>query len=281
MESQIDILQAALRKFESKMDNQLIQQLKIGEQLGVHLVEVDKEFRQQLAKRDEEYEVQISKALQQLQEAEERFKNEISEKEEDCRAVISDKRTLESSVLQLTEKIKVISEQFEESCKAWELEKDGLFSQIVAAQNETQEIAKATLIAEQAWNVERENILSSYDKKNEDMSTLNQRVLLEKNELESQLNDSKARTRELLENFEDDRHLWGSEKKKLQANAAELQIKIDSMVTEKGLLCQENIALSNEVESLKSQLNENIAQMEDERVQNERVLHEGPCQHSF
>jgi len=99
MESQIDILQAALRKFESKMDNQLVQQVKIGEQLSVHLMEVDKEFRQQLAKIDDEYEVQISKALQQLQEAEERFKNEIYEKEEDCRVVISDKRTLESSVL--------------------------------------------------------------------------------------------------------------------------------------------------------------------------------------
>jgi chromosome segregation ATPase len=240
MESQIHILQAASTNFGSKMNNQFIQQVKIGEQLSDHLIEIDKEFRQEIAKRDEEYDAGISKAWQHLQEAEERFKREISEKEEYCRAVVSDKQTLETSVLQLTDKIKV---------------------------------------AEQAWNADKENLFSSlgstYEKKIEDMSALNQRVLLEKTELESQLNESKERTRVLLEKLEDDRHLWVSEKQNLRGNVAELQTKNFSMATERGFLYQKNTALRAEVESLKAQLNDNItriAQMQDERVQNERVL---------
>ena len=102
-----------------------------------------------------------------------------------------------------------------------------------------------------------------------------QKVLLEKMELECQLNDSKAMTRELLENFEDNGHLWETEKQNLQCNVAELQTKIDSMASERGVLCQKNIKLSREAESLKAQLNEykaRLAQMEDESVQNDRVL---------
>ena len=279
MESQIHILQAASTNFESKIDNQFIQEIKIGEQLSDRLMEIDKKFRQQLAKRDEEYKGGISKASQQLQEVEERFTREISEREKECRAVFSEKQTLESSVLQMTNKIKVISAEFNEARKAWEVEKDGLFLQIASARKENEAMAESRLIAEQAWNTDKENLLSSlrrtFEKKIEDMCALNQRALAEKIELESQLNESKERTGELVKKLEDDRHLWDSEMQELQGNAAEMQTKIDSMASEGALLCQKNIALSAEVESLKTQLNENIstiARIQEESVQNERVL---------
>jgi chromosome segregation ATPase len=210
--------------------------------------------------------VQNERVLQQ-------YRTENIEKEGYCRALVSDKRTLETRVLQLTDKSKVISAEFEAARKAWELDKDGLFSQVVAARKEAEEITKSCLITEQAWIADKENLLSSlsstYEKKIEDMSALNQRVLLEKTELESQLNESKERTRALLEKLEDERNFWVSEKQKLRGNVAELQTKIFSMATERGLLCQKNTALRAEAEYLKAQLNENIArvaQMQDERV---------------
>ena len=102
-----------------------------------------------------------------------------------------------------------------------------------------------------------------------------ERVLLENIKLESQLNDSKARTWKLLEKTEDDRHLWDSKKQILQCSVAELQTKIDSMANERGLLYEKNRELNTEAESLEGQLNEykaRLGQMEDERVQNKRAL---------
>jgi hypothetical protein len=98
--------------------------------------------------------------------------------------MVSDKQTLETSVLQLTDKIKVISEELEAARKVWELEKNGLFSQIVAAQKQTTEIAKCSLSAEQAWNAEKENILSSfgrtYEKKLKTFLCRNKRFYLKR-----------------------------------------------------------------------------------------------------
>ena len=86
------------------------------------------------------------------------------------------------------------------------------------------------------------------------MATQIERTLRENFELEYHLNDRKAWSWALLENFENDRNLWNSER---------------------GLLCQKNKELSTESESLKTQLNENkgrLVQMEDEKAQNDRVL---------
>ena len=71
-------------------------------------------------------------------------------------------------------------------------------------------------------------------------------------------------------------NIYGKTKKKnLQCNVAELQTKIDSMASQRLLVCQKNTELSREGESLKEQLNEykaRLSQMEDEKLQNERVL---------
>lgn len=208
-----------------------------------------------------------------------RFKRELSEKEEDCKVVVSNKQSLENSILQLADTIKVIFAEFDEACKAWELERDGLFSQIVAARKQIEEIPKSSLIVEQAWNADKENLLSSlgntYEKKIKDISSLNEMVLLEKIELESQLNESKGRIEELIKKHDDDRYLWCSEKKYFRDNASKLETKIFNMATERGFLYQRNRILLAEVEFWKAQLNENIAevaQMQDERIQNERVL---------
>ena len=113
------------------------------------------------------------------------------------------------------------------------------------------------------------------EKQIEGTSSLNERILLQKIELESQLNESKERTEELLKKHDDDRYLWCSEKQSFRDNASKLETKIFNMATERGFLCQRNRTLIAEVEFLKAQLNENIAkvvQMQDEKVQNERVL---------
>jgi chromosome segregation ATPase len=197
----------------------------------------------QLAKKLGEYDAGVSNASEDLQEVEERFKKEISEKEEYLRAAVSDKKVLEARVLKLNEEIQAISGQFQAASKAWEVEKNGFLSQIVAARNEC-----------------------------EDMSIQNESVLLqyraEKVELESGLNESKARCQELLQKMVEDRHLWDSEKRNFESNVAELQTRLDSMATENGLLNHQIGELSTEVVSLKAQLNESnaaAAQLEDER----------------
>lgn len=61
----------------------------------------------------------------------------------------------------------------------------------------------------------------------------------------------------------------------MQGNSAELRTKNNSKVSEGQLLCQKNRVASAQVESSKTQLNEHvtrIAQIQDERVQNERAL---------
>lgn len=67
----------------------------------------------------------------------------------------------------------------------------------------------------------------------------------------------------------------GFQKQKLQGNSAELRTKNNSNGSEGELLCQKNRVASAQVESSKTQLNEHvtrIAQIQDERVQNERAL---------
>lgn len=67
----------------------------------------------------------------------------------------------------------------------------------------------------------------------------------------------------------------GFQKQKFQGNSAELRTKNNSKVSEGELLCQKNRVASAQVESSKTQLNEHvtrIAQIQDERVQNERAL---------
>lgn len=92
--------------------------------------------------------------------------------------------------------------------------------------------------------------MDAYEKQIEEMAKENERLLFqsraEKIELESRLN--MERTWELLEQ----KQLGISEKGNLDKNVAELQTKLGLIVSEKGLLNQENRELSNEAECLRA-----------------------------
>lgn len=176
----------------------------------------------------------------------------------------------------------MISAQLEAAHQAGELEMEELLLQLVGAKNEAEEIVKCGQMAEQAWRAERESFLSllrRYDKRITDVSLQNKRVLLqyraEKIALESKFNYSQARTQELLGKMENDKYLWDSEKGNLESIVAELQTKLDSMASERGLLSQKNRELSTEAESFKAQFGEynaRLALLEYERQKNERLL---------
>jgi chromosome segregation ATPase len=109
------------------------------------------------------------------------------------------------------------------------------------------------------------------------LSLENERLLVQSRaenvEMQCRLNESKARTQELLE----DKHVWVSENGNLESEVAELQTKLDSIASERRILCQKNRELSTEVESLKAELhghNARLAHLEDERKQNESALYQ-------
>jgi hypothetical protein len=231
------------------------------------LKEVDRELRKELAKKEQKLEAVISKVRAQLHEA----KHEIYVKENECTAAIVYKYKLEDSVSHLKDQIQVISTESDARRKAWELEKDDLLSQILAARHEIQVITEDKQIAEQGWIADKESLMSSlcrFEKEVEEMSKVLLQCRAAKNDLESELTETKKRTQELLQKFEQDRHLWDDEKRNSEGTLAELQTKLELMAREKRLQNHINEDLSTKLLSLKDQLREynaKLVYMEDER----------------
>jgi hypothetical protein len=87
------------------------------------------------------------------------------------------------------------------------LEKDDLLSQILAARHETQVITEYKKIAEQGWIADKESLMSSLcilEREVEEMSKVLLQCRATKNDLESELTETKKRTQELLQKFEQD-----------------------------------------------------------------------------
>jgi hypothetical protein len=190
-----------------------------------------------------------------------------------CEAVNPDDSwyKIEDSVLHLKDQINVISTDSDARLKARELEKDDLLSQILAARHETQVITEDKQIAEQGWIADKESLMSSlcrFEKEVEEMSKVLLQCRAAKNDLESELTETKKRTQELLQKFEQDRHLWDDEKRNSEGTLAELQTKLELMAREKRLQNHINEDLSTKLLSLKDQLREynaKLVYMEDER----------------
>ena len=96
--------------------------------------------------------------------------------------------------------------------------------------------------------------LCRFEKEVEGMSKLLLQCRAEKNELESELTETKERIRELLQKSELDRHVWDAEKRTSEDTLAELQAKIQLMARENNILSHINEDLSTQVLSLKDQL---------------------------
>jgi hypothetical protein len=126
-------------------------------------------------------------------------------------------------------------------------------------------------IAEQGWIADKESLMSSlcrFKKEVEEMFKVLLQYTAAKNDLESQLTETKKRTQELLKNFEQDRHLWDDEKRNSEGTLAELQIKLELMARERRLQNHINEDLSTKLLYLKDQLREynaKLVYMEDER----------------
>jgi hypothetical protein len=178
---------------------------------------------------------------------------------------------IEDSVLHLKDQINVISTDSDARLKARELEKDYLLSQILAARHETQVVTEDKQIAEQGWIADKESLMSSlcrFEREVEEMSKVLLQCRAAKNDLESELTETKKRTQELLQKFEQDPHLWDDEKRNSEGTLAELQTKLELMAREKRLQNHINEDLSTKLLSLKDQLREynaKLVYMEDGR----------------
>ena len=164
--SEVEVLKAHLNEYSEKLfrmedEKQALEAVSVSiEERLEDLIEQNATMEKEHERKYGEYQAAISQAKEQLLEAEERFNSQISAKEDDCKAVNLDKKKMEATVLELKNKIEVITTELEENNKGWRLVKDILLSQIGAAKKETVEITRSSQMAQEVSNTEKENLLS-------------------------------------------------------------------------------------------------------------------------
>jgi chromosome segregation ATPase len=232
MESQIHIHEVAATNIQSKMDSMASER------------ELLSQKNKELSTEAESLKAQLNEYIARVVQIEgERVQNERVLQQ--CRTENID---LQSDLNDSKGRIQDLLRKIEDDTHLWNAEKNNLEGTVADLQT------KHELMGSE---------MGLLTQKNRALSIEVEFFKSQGNVLESELNDSKKRTQELLQKSEDDQHLWDVKKTNLEGILAALQTERDLMAKERRSLTQKNRELSIEVEFLKYQVNEGVKQHSD------------------
>jgi chromosome segregation ATPase len=232
MESQIHIHEVAATNFQSKMDSMASER------------ELLSQKNKELSTDAESLKAQLNEYNAKLVQIEgERVQNERVLQQ--CRTENVD---LQFDLNDSKGRIHDLLRKIEDDTHLWNAEKNNLEGTVADLQT------KHELMGSE---------MESLTRKNGALSIEVEFFKYQGNAFESELNDFKKRTQELLQKSEDDQHLWDVKKSNFEGILAALQTERDLLAKERRSLTPKNRELSIEVEFLKYQVNEGVKQHSD------------------